>query len=84
MSEMTVDYAKEQLRLAREALTAVGGKLPEPSAHDSAEITCENLYTGAAVLTWFAAQAALQGGDYVWYLQAADQYSSAAHAQGCP
>lgn len=83
MREFTTDDAREQLRLAREALRAVGGELPKASAREGGGLTCGDLYTGAAVLTWFAAEAALQGGDYEWYLNAAATYETAAVAQGC-
>jgi hypothetical protein len=82
MKEMTLDRAKEQLRLAQEDLKAVGGKLPERPVENQ-DVTCEALYGGAAVLMWFAAQAALDGGDWQWYAQASQMHQMAAGAQGC-
>ena len=79
MHGMTVESAKEQLRLARVAFEAVGGKF-QPSAV-SGGVSCEALYGSAAVLMWFAAQAALQGGDYGFYAAASDQMMLAAEAQ---
>ena len=79
---MTIADAREQLRLAQQAFEAVGARRSDTQVTRSAP-TCEDLYTAAAVLTWFAAQAALGNGDYVWYLQAADVFRNAADAQGC-
>ena len=76
--------AREQLRLAKEAFVSVGGKRPDkPPTSDQPTVTCETLHQGAAILTWFAAQAALQGLDYIPYLEGADYLEAAAHAQGC-
>ena len=88
MADMTLDDARKQLRLAREALKAVGvtpltAESPQASGTAGAQpfnapVTCENLVTAVAVLTWFAAQAALQGGNSNFYLQAAQQIEQAA------
>lgn len=80
----SADQAREQLRLANEAFLAIGGERPDkPVSDDEPVVTCEILYQGAAILTWFAAQAALQDLDYTPYLEGADYLEAAAHAQGC-
>ncbi|MFG2338746.1 hypothetical protein [Streptomyces yangpuensis] len=82
MKETTMTDAREQLKLAKEAFGVIVGERSDMPVLRSAP-TCEDLYTAAAVLTWFAAQAALGTGDYTFYLQAADVFINAAEAQGC-
>ncbi|MFJ9550814.1 hypothetical protein [Streptomyces erythrochromogenes] len=82
MEETKMAGPREQLRLAKEAFGVVVGERSDTPALRSAP-TCEDLYTAAAVLTWFAVQAALGTGDYTFYLQAADVFINAATAQGC-
>src|SRR4051794_32509884 len=81
MTYTQVDKAREQLRLAKAAFLAVGGK-PLDTAADS-EVTCESLYGAASVLVYFAGQASLQGIDPTAYLQGGQTLETAAQAQGC-
>ena len=46
-------------------------------------VSVSKTFMAAAVLMWFAAQAALQGGDYEFYVRAAQAMEDAAAAQGC-
>ena len=90
MDSIALISTKNGIALARDAFKAITGKpvtyyVKERRADEEGrDVTCEDLFTAEAVLTWFAAQAALQGGDYVFYLNAAQAMHNAAVAQGCP
>ena len=88
MNDMTVGRAREHLKRAQEIFRVAGGKPASPSREPRRsdrprDISCEDLYTAAAVLMWFAAQAVLTGQEHEFYVRAAEAMEAAAQAQGC-
>jgi hypothetical protein len=82
--ENAAQLARERLERAKDAYLKVAGKPVDEMLPGGPEVTCEALYTCAAVLTWFAAQSVLQDLPYAdWYIQGAQMYETAATAQGC-